>query len=232
MKTFFMALFLFVFGFAFGGIFVFLYLEFFEGPIDAINTFLGIIARQILPVLGIAVTVIFGIGWLNKYFLDEEREKLESFRRQLKEREKRLEAWERRLKEEEESYKQRLIEEYKQALEDMRKKMEEELEEHKWEITRKYLLERSEVFEQIGKKFEEVYGDAIKQAEKIINELRSRIHSQREHIKALNRKIENLRKFTEQRVIDIVAKAERNWILRGLKRRKDLQIIKEKLRKA
>jgi len=90
----------------------------------------------------------------------------------------------------------------------------------------------------VAKEQERVYLEALEKCEKEMNSLRSRIHNQREHIKALERKIKRLNNTINSikgqfgaRVIDIVKSAERNWILKGLKAHKDLKLIKEKLRK-
>jgi hypothetical protein len=156
--------------------------------------------------------------------LSDFREKLTNMERSLKKREKELEkTW--RLVEEQGK---RIVEE--KYWKEKRKLLEILEEEKKKEILR--------TIKEVAEKQEEVYRNVLEACEKEINSLRSRIHNQREHIKALERRIERLNNTINSikgqfgaRVIDIVKSAERNWILKGLKARKDLKLIKEKLRK-
>jgi len=156
--------------------------------------------------------------------LSEFREKLTNMERSLKEREEELEkVW-------------RWVEEQgKRAVEEKYWKEKRKLLERVEEEKKKKILE---TIKEVAEKQEEVYRNALKFCESEMNSLRSRIHNQREHIKALERKIERLNNTINSikgqfgaRVIDIVKSAERNWILKGLKARKDLKLIKEKLRK-
>lgn len=146
--------------------------------------------------------------------------------------------------------KERSLKERKEELEKLWKWVEEEgkraVEEKYWKEKKK-LLERLEeeekkkileTIKEVAKKQEEVYRNALKFCEREMNSLRSRVHNQREHIKALERKIEKLNNTINSikgqsgvRVIDIVKNAGGNWILKGLKARNDLKLIKEKLRK-
>ncbi|WP_459775859.1 hypothetical protein [Aquifex pyrophilus] len=94
------------------------------------------------------------------------------------------------------------------------------------------------VAKEVAQEQEKVYASLIDDCERTVRDLTSRIHNQREQIKALQRKVERLQNQVSSlkgqfgaRVIDIVKNAERNWILKGLKARNDLKLIKEKLRK-
>ncbi len=216
--------FLLVFGFLAGAVFVYLGEVYGYWGVYSVPVLIHTISRYLLAGLlaGIVLLVVYGL--VDLYFLRDYREKLKAWERSLIRYEEKLRNKEEELERRERLYEKEIEAKYKAKHMEILRALEEDRK-------KKLALALREMMKEVSEKQEEVYKDFIKKSEKVLNELRARIHNQREHIKALNRKIENLRKFTEQRVIDIVAKAERNWVLKGLRRRNDLQIIKEKLRK-
>lgn len=181
----------------------------------------------------------------SEYRLRDEKEKLKRLEFELEEKAEKLGIKEAELLREKEKLKlerERLKELWRKIQDEERERVREEFMKRKEELLRE--LERKkweeirETIRLVAKEQERVYSESLEKCEKEMNNLRSRIHNQREHIKALERKIERLNNTINSikgqfgaRVIDIVKSAERNWILRGLKARKDLKLIKEKLRK-
>lgn len=172
----------------------------------------------------------FGSVVIGAYILYKEF-RLYGKEKQLNDKERSLKEWEKEL----EKVWRWVEEEGKRAVEEKYWKEKRKLLERLEEEEKKKILE---TIKEVAKKQEEVYRNALKFCEREMNSLRSRIHNQREHIKALERKIERLNNTINSikgqfgaRVIDIVKSAERNWILKGLKARNDLKLIKEKLRK-
>lgn len=235
----------FLFGGLIGGLIVFLVLvtgkvqwEFVLGYIRYGYEYFGFGAG-----IGVALFVFYLI--YNEYRLRDAKEKLTHLQIELEEKGKKLSLRETELLKEKEKLrfeKERLKEVWERIREEERKKVREEYmkkeEERLRELERKKWEEIRKTIRLVAKEQENVYRNALKACEKEMNSLRSRIHNQREHIKALERKIERLNNTINSikgqfgaRVIDIVKSAERNWILKGLKARNDLKLIKEKLRK-
>ena len=193
--------------------------------------------------IGVALFVFYVI--YNEYRLRDAKEKLKHLQVELEKKGEKLSLKEAELLREEEKLKfekKKLKELWKRIQEEERKKVREEYMKQKEELLRELEKRKWEEIRRtirlVAEEQEKVYSEALEKCEREMNSLRSRIHNQREHIKALERKIERLNNTINSikgqfgaRVIDIVKSAERNWILKGLKARKDLKLIKEKLRK-